>query len=81
MIESLLLNNASNRFKSIMTPNRGKNLWHPSQKWNDKSYLQENQGLQTTCSCALCQVSLKSGQFTGDSKGAKGATSGVNIYY
>ena len=28
----------------------------------------------------LCQVSLKSGQATGDSKGAKFAMSGVNIH-
>ena len=64
-----------------MTPTRGKDLWSPSQKWNDDSHLQEKQGLQTTCSCNLCQVILKSGQFTGDSKGAKVATPGVNIYY
>ena len=77
MIESLLSNNTSNRYKFIMTPTRGKNLWPPSQKWNYGSYLQENQGLQTTCSCNLYQVSLKNGQFTG----AKGATPGENIYY
>ena len=77
MIESLLSSNTSNRFKFIMTPTRGKNLWSPSQKWNYQSQLQENQGLQTTCSCNLYQVGLKSGQFIG----ANGATSGVNIYY
>ena len=81
MIESLLSKNTSNRFNFIMTPTLGKNLWSPSQKQNDDSYIQENQGLQTTCSCNLCQVSLKSRQVTDDSKGAKGATSGLNIYY
>ena len=77
VIKSLLSSNISNRFKFTVTPTRGKNLWPPSQEWNYDSYLQENQGLQTTCSCNLYQVSLKSAQFTG----AKGATSGVNIYY
>ena len=77
MIESLLSSNTSNRFKFIVTPNRCKNLWPPSQKWNYDSYLQENQGLQTASSCDLYQVSLKSEQFTG----AKGATSGVNNYH
>ena len=77
LTESLLSSNTSNRFKFIVTPTRGKNLGPPSQKWNYDSYLQENQGLQTTCSCNLYQVTLKSGQFTG----AKGATSRVNIYY
>ena len=57
-----------------MTPVRGENLWPPLQKWNDDSYLQENQELKTTCSsCNLGQVSLKSGLFTGDSKGSKSA--------
>ena len=51
-----------NRFKLIMTSTHGKNLWPQSQKWNNDSYLQENQGLQETCSCNLCQVSaLKEG--------------------
>ena len=77
MTESLLSNNTSNRSKFTMTPTRGKNLWPPLQKWNYNSYLQENQGLQTTCSCNLYQVSLKTGQFTC----AKGTTSGINIYY
>ena len=77
MIESFLSNNTSNRNKFIMTSTRGKNLWSPSQKQNYDSYLQENQGLQTTCSSNLYQVSLKIGQFTG----AEGAMSGVNIYY
>ena len=77
LTERLLSSNTSNRFKFIVTPTRGKNLGPPSQKWNYDSYLQENQGLQTTCSCNLYQVSLKNGQFTG----AKGGTSGVNIYY
>ena len=77
MIESLLSSNTSNRFKFIVTPTRGKNLGPPSQKWNYDSYLQENQGLQTTCSCNLYQVSLKNGFFTG----ANGAMSVVNIYY
>ena len=81
MIESLLSNNTSNRFKFIMTPTLGKNLLSPSQKRNNDPYFQENQGLQTICFLNLCQVSLKSGQVTGDSKGTKGATSGVNIYY
>ena len=62
MIESLLSSNTSNRFKFIVTPTCGKNLWSPSQKWNCDSQLQENQGLQTTCSCNLYQVSLNSGQ-------------------
>ena len=44
MIESLLSSNISNRFKFIVTPTRGKNLWSPSQKWNYDSYVQENQG-------------------------------------
>ena len=30
MIESLLSSNTSNRFKFIVTPTRGKNLWPPS---------------------------------------------------
>ena len=77
MVETLMSNNTSNHFKFIVTPTRGKNLWPPSQKWNYDSYIQETQGLQTTCSCNLYQVSLKSGQLTG----AKGATSGVNIYH
>ena len=34
-----------NRFKLIMTPTCEKNLLPLSQKWNDNSYLQENQGL------------------------------------
>ena len=63
MIESLLSNNTSAR---------GKNLWPPTQKWNNDLYLQENQGLQTTCSCNLCHVSLKIGQVNGDGKAAKG---------
>ena len=62
LIENLLSSNTSNRFKFIVTPTRGKNLWSPSQKWNCDSYLQENQGLQTTCSCNLYQVSFNSGQ-------------------
>ena len=45
MIESLLLNNTSNRYKFIKTPTRGKNLRPSSQKWNYDSYLQKNQGL------------------------------------
>ena len=61
MIESLLSSNTSNHFKFLLTPTRGKNLQPPSQKWNYDSYLQENQELQTTCSCSLYQ----SGQFTG----------------
>ena len=77
MIESLLSSNTSNRFKFNVTPTCEKNLWSPSQKWNYDSYLQENQGLQTTCSCKLYQVSLKSGQFTS----VKGTKAGVNIYY
>ena len=40
MIESLLSNNTSNRFKFIVTLTPGKNLWPPSQKWNNDSYLQ-----------------------------------------
>ena len=31
MIESLLSSNTSNRFKTIVTPTRGKNLWPPLQ--------------------------------------------------
>ena len=77
MMESFLSSNTSNRFKFIVTTTRGKNMLSLSQKWNYNSYLQENQVLQTTCSCNLYQVSLEGGQFTG----AKGATSGVNIYY
>ena len=77
MIENLLSNSTSNRFKFIMTPTRGKNLQPPSQKQNYDLYFQENQGLQTICSCKLYQVSLKSGQLTG----AMDAISGVNIYY
>ena len=77
MIESLLSSNTSNRFKFNVTPTCEKNLWSPSQKWNYDSYLQENQGLQTTCSCKLYQVSLNSGQFTS----VKGTKAGVNIYY
>ena len=77
MIESLLSSNTSNHFKFIVIPTRGKNLEPLSQKWNYDSYFQENQGLQTTYSCNLYQMSLKSGQFTG----AQGAASGVNIYY
>ena len=75
--ESLLSSDTLNRFKFIVTPTREKNLGPPSQKWNYDSYLQENQGLQTTCYCNLYQVSLKIRQFSG----AKGATSGANIYY
>ena len=37
MIESLFLNSTSNRYKFVMTPTRGKNLWPPLQKWNDDS--------------------------------------------
>ena len=77
MIESLLSSNTSNRFKFIVTPNRCKNLWPPSQKWNYDSYLQENQVLQTTCFCKLYRLSLKNRQFTG----AKGPASGESIYY
>ena len=64
-----------------MTSTHGKNLWPLLQKWNNDSYLQENQGLQTTCSCNLCRVSHKNGYVTGDSKDVKGTTFGVNIYY
>ena len=45
MIESSLSSNISNRFKFIVTPIQGKNLWPPSQKWNYDSYFQEKQGL------------------------------------
>ena len=45
------------------------------------SYIQENQGVQTTCSYNLCCVSLKYGCVTCDSKGAKAATFGVNVHY
>ena len=81
MIETLLSKNALNRFKFTMTPARAKNLQPPSQKQNHDSYFQKNQEQQTTCSCNLCQACLKIGQVTGDSKSAKGATPGVNIYY
>ena len=77
MIEILFPNNTSNRCKFIMTPTRKKKMWPPLQKKDYDSYLQENQGLQTTCSCNLYQVSLKNGFFTG----ANGAMSVVNIYY
>ena len=50
-------NNTSNRFNFIVTLTSGKNLWPPSQKWSDDSYLQEN--LRNLCN--LCQVSPKSG--------------------
>ena len=50
-------NNRSNRFNFIVTLTSGKNLWPPSQKWSDDSYLQEN--LRNLCN--LCQVSPKSG--------------------
>ena len=43
IIESLLSKNTSICFKFIMTPTRGKNMWSLLQKWNDDSYLQENQ--------------------------------------
>ena len=81
MIEILLPSNTSNCFKFFMTQNRGKNLWPTFQKWNEDSYLQENQRMYTTCSCNLCQVSLKSVLFTGDCKDPKDATSEINIYY
>ena len=42
MTESLLSNSRSDRFMFIMTPTRGENLWPPSQKQNDDSYLQEH---------------------------------------
>ena len=45
MIESLLSDNTSNRYKFIMTPIRGKNLWSPLLKLNDDSYFHEIQGL------------------------------------
>ena len=61
LIEILFSGNISNRFKFNMNPTHGKTLWHPSQKWNDDSYLQENQGLQPACSCKLCQMSVKCG--------------------
>ena len=73
MIKSFLSNNTSNRFKFIMTPTRRNNLWPLSQKGSDDSTFKKD-----PFPCSLCQVSLKSGQFTGDSKGA---TSAVNIYY
>ena len=37
MIESLLSNNTSNRFKFVMTPNRGGKPVVSSQKWSDDS--------------------------------------------
>ena len=77
MIESLLSRNTSNHFKFVVTPTRGKHLWPSPQKWNYDSYLQENQGLQATCSCNLFQVSLENRQFAG----ARYSMSGVNIYY
>ena len=80
-MESFLSNNTSNCSKFIIISTSGKNLLPPPQKLNDDLYLPENQELQTTCSCNLCQVNLKSRQVTGDSKDAKGATSEVNICY
>ena len=74
MLKSLLSNIISNRFKFIMIPTRGINMWRPSYKWTDDSYCRKNYGMSTT----WCQVSLKGGQFTGYSKGA---TSRVNIIY
>ena len=41
MIESLLSSNTPNHFKLITSLTRGENLWPPSEKWNDDSYLQE----------------------------------------
>ena len=38
---SLLSSNTSNHFKLITSLTRGENLWPPSEKWNDDSYLQE----------------------------------------
>ena len=63
-----------------MNLSREKNLEPSSKKWNDDSYLQENQGQQTRFSCNLCQLSIQNGQVARDSKSAKGATSGVNSY-
>ena len=79
MIESVLSNNTSTRFKFIMTSARTKNRWPPTQRWSNDLYLQENHGLYTTCFCKLCHMSLKSGSVFGDSKVAKGATFGANI--
>ena len=80
MTESLLSSNASNRFKFIVAPTRGKILWPPSQKSHYDSYLQENQELQTACSRKLYQVSLKSGQFTGSNGATFTGSNGVNTY-
>ena len=57
MLKSLLSNNISNRFKFIMIPTRGTNMWRPSYKWTDDSYRRKNYGMYTT----WCQVSLKGG--------------------
>ena len=48
MLKSLLSNNISNRFKFIMIPTRGTNMWRPSYKWTDDSYLRKNYGMYTT---------------------------------
>ena len=76
-----LQQNTPNCFKIIMTSTRGNNMWPLTQNWNNDSYIQENQGVQTTCSYNLCCVSLKYGCVTCDSKGAKAATFGVNVHY
>ena len=43
-------------------------------------YLQENQGLQSACSCNLSYLSLKSKKVIGDSKGVKKVTFEVNVH-
>ena len=76
-----LQQNTPNCFKIIMTSTRGNNMWPLTQNWNNDSHIQENQGVQTTCSYNPCCVSLKYGCVTCDSKGAKAATFGVNVHY
>ena len=48
MLKSLLSNIISNRFKFIMIPTRGTNMWRLSYKWADDSYCRKNYGMYTT---------------------------------
>ena len=79
MTEILLSDNTSNHFKFIMTQTRGKTC--DLRRRNGALTPPSRKPRTVTCSCNLCQLSLTCGLVTGDSKGAKCATSGVNIQY
>ena len=63
MIESLFLNNTSNRYKFVMTPTRGKNLWPPLQKWNDDSTFRKTKDSREHALLNYTKWALKAGSY------------------